>query len=49
VERWFVALPDDDATTPSQLVGESLDLTTAQGYALEAEIARRREQSGAKK
>src|ERR1039457_5132459 len=41
-------LADYDARTPGQFVGEPLDLTTAQAYALQAEIARLREQRGEK-
>jgi 2-keto-4-pentenoate hydratase len=41
-------LADYDARTPGQLFGEPLDLTTDQAYALQAEIARRREQRGEK-
>ncbi len=41
-------LADYDARTPGQRVGEPLDLTTAQGYALQAEIARLRERRGEK-
>ncbi len=41
-------LVDYDARTPSQLFGEPLDLTTTQAYALQAEIARLREQRGEK-
>jgi 2-keto-4-pentenoate hydratase len=39
-------LADYDATTPCQVFGEPLDLTTVQAYALQAEIARLREQRG---
>jgi 2-keto-4-pentenoate hydratase len=39
-------LADYDARTPGQFFGEPLDLTTAQAYALQAEIARLREQRG---
>src|ERR1700719_4392919 len=39
-------LADYDARTPGQLFGEPLDLTTVQAYALQAEIARLREQRG---
>jgi 2-keto-4-pentenoate hydratase len=39
-------LADYDARTPSQVIGESLHLTTAQAYALQAEIVRLREQRG---
>jgi 2-keto-4-pentenoate hydratase len=39
-------LADYDARTPGQLFGGPLDLTTAQAYALQAEIARLREQRG---
>lgn len=41
-------LADYDARTPGRLVGEPLDLSTAQAYALQAEIARLREQRGEK-
>ena len=41
-------LADYDARTPGQLFGGPLDLTTAQAYALQAEIARLREQRGEK-
>ena len=41
-------LADYDARTPGQLFGEPLDLTTVQAYALQAEIARLREQRGEK-
>ena len=41
-------LADYDARTPGQLFGEALDLTTVQAYALQAEIARLREQRGEK-
>jgi 2-keto-4-pentenoate hydratase len=41
-------LADYDARTPGQLIGGPLDLTTAQAYALQAEIARLREQRGEK-
>jgi 2-keto-4-pentenoate hydratase len=41
-------LADYDARTPGQLVRESLDLSTAQAYALQADIARLREQRGEK-
>ncbi len=41
-------LADYDARTPGQLFCEPLDLTTAQAYALQAEIARLREQRGEK-
>src|SRR6516165_523598 len=39
-------LVDYDATTPCQVFGEPLDLTTVQAYALQAEPARLREQRG---
>ena len=39
-------LADYDARTPGQLFGELIDLTTVQAYALQAEIARLREQRG---
>ena len=39
-------LADYDARTPGQLFGGPLDLTIAQAYALQAEIARLREQRG---
>jgi 2-keto-4-pentenoate hydratase len=39
-------LADYDARTPGQLFGEPLDLTTVQAYALQAEIARLRQQRG---
>ena len=39
-------LPVYDARTPGQLFGEPLDLTTVQAYALQAEIARLRQQRG---
>src|SRR2546428_676692 len=39
-------LADFDARTPGQLFGEPLDLTTVQAYALQAEIARLREERG---
>ncbi len=39
-------LADYDARTPGQLFGEPLDLTTAQAYALQAEVARLRELRG---
>jgi len=39
-------LADYDARTPGQRFGEPLDLTTAQAYALQAEIARLREERG---
>jgi len=39
-------LADYDARTPGQLFGEPLDLTTVQAYALQAEIARLREERG---
>jgi 2-keto-4-pentenoate hydratase len=41
-------LADYDARTPGRLVCEPLDLTTVQAYALQAEIARLREQRGEK-
>ena len=41
-------LADYDARTPGQFFGERLDLTTVQAYALQAEIARLREQRGEK-
>jgi 2-keto-4-pentenoate hydratase len=41
-------LADYDARTPGQLFGEPLVLTTVQAYALQAEIARLREQRGEK-
>ena len=41
-------LADYDARTPGQLFGEPLDLTTVQAYALQAEIARLREERGEK-
>jgi 2-keto-4-pentenoate hydratase len=41
-------LADYDARTPGRLFGEPLDLTTVQAYALQAEIARLREQRGEK-
>jgi 2-keto-4-pentenoate hydratase len=41
-------LADYDARTPGQLVGEPLDLSTAQAYALQAETARLRERRGEK-
>jgi 2-keto-4-pentenoate hydratase len=41
-------LADYDARTPGRLFGEPLDLTTAQAYALQAEIARLREERGEK-
>jgi 2-keto-4-pentenoate hydratase len=41
-------LADYDARTPGQLFGEPLDLTTAQAYALQAQIARLREERGEK-
>jgi len=41
-------LADYDARTPGQIFAEPLDLTTAQAYALQAEIARLREQRGEK-
>src|SRR5712691_5156430 len=39
-------LADYDARTPGQLFSEPLDLTTVQAYALQAEIARLREERG---
>src|SRR5439155_16807454 len=39
-------LADYDARTPGQLFGEPLGLTTVQAYALQAEIARLRQQRG---
>ncbi len=39
-------LADYDARTPGQLFAEPLDLTTVQAYALQAEIARLREERG---
>src|SRR5882724_9130416 len=39
-------LADYDARTPGELIDESLDLTTVQAYALQAEIARLREERG---
>jgi 2-keto-4-pentenoate hydratase len=41
-------LADYDATTPCQVFGERLDLTTVQAYALQTEIARLRDQRGEK-
>ena len=41
-------LADSDARTPGRLFGEPLELTTAQAYALQAEVARLREERGAK-
>jgi 2-keto-4-pentenoate hydratase len=41
-------LADYDARTPGRLFSEPLDLTTVQAYALQAEIARLREQRGEK-
>jgi 2-keto-4-pentenoate hydratase len=41
-------LADYDARTPGQLVGKPIDLTTVQAYALQAEIARLREERGEK-
>ena len=41
-------LADYDARTPGQLFAEARDLTTVQAYALQAEIARLREQRGEK-
>jgi 2-keto-4-pentenoate hydratase len=39
-------LADYDASTPGQFLGEPLDLTTVQAYALQAEIARLRMERG---
>ena len=39
-------LADYDARTPGKLLGEPIDLTTVQAYALQAEIARLRERRG---
>jgi 2-keto-4-pentenoate hydratase len=39
-------LADYDAGTPGRCVSDRIDLTTAQAYALQAEIARIREQRG---
>jgi 2-keto-4-pentenoate hydratase len=39
-------LADNDARTPGRLSAEPLDLTTAQAYAVQAEITRLREQRG---
>jgi 2-keto-4-pentenoate hydratase len=39
-------LADYDARTPGELTGEPIDLTTVQAYALQARIARLREQRG---
>jgi hypothetical protein len=39
-------LADYDARTPGRLFAEPLDLTTVQAYALQAEIARLREERG---
>jgi 2-keto-4-pentenoate hydratase len=39
-------LADYDASTPGRLFAEPLDLTTVQAYALQAEIARLREERG---
>ena len=41
-------LADYDARTPGSFVGEPVDLTTAQAYALQTEVARLREQRGEK-
>ena len=41
-------LADYDASTPGRLFAEPLDLTTVQAYALQAEIARLREERGEK-
>ncbi len=41
-------LADYDVRRPGQFIGEPLNLTTAQAYALQAEIARLREQRGEK-
>ena len=41
-------LADYDARTPGQFFGEPLDLTAVQAYALQAEVARLREQHGEK-
>ncbi|HUY32891.1 MAG TPA: fumarylacetoacetate hydrolase family protein [Pirellulales bacterium] len=41
-------LADYDARTPGRLVGEPIDLTTVQAYALQADIARLRERRGEK-
>jgi len=41
-------LADYDARTPGQIFAEPLDLTAAQAYGLQAEIARLREQRGEK-
>lgn len=41
-------LADYDARSPGRLLGEPLDVTTVQAYALQAEIARLREQRGEK-
>ena len=41
-------LGDYDARTPGQLIGELIDLTTGQAYALQTEIARLREERGEK-
>ncbi len=41
-------LADYDARTPGRLLAEPLDLTTVQAYALQAEIARLREERGEK-
>src|ERR1700722_7170222 len=41
-------LADYDARTPGQFCCEPVDLTTAHAYALQAEIARLREQRGEK-
>ena len=39
-------LADYDARTPGERLGETIDLTTVQAYALQAEIARLRERRG---
>ena len=41
-------LADYDARTPGRLVGEPLDLTTCQAYAVQAEVARLRQRRGEK-
>lgn len=41
-------LADYDSRTPGQLFGEPIDLTAAQAYALQAEVARLREERGEK-
>ena len=41
-------LAEYDSRTPGQLIGEPFDLSTAQAYALQPEIARLREQRGEK-